>query len=190
VEAALRSRFQPKAEAPLQERLHFRARLRMTRQPLEPPRIDFQPPQQERLGIGAETIYKVYFHGPAYRVLERAGIDDAGATGLLANALPANASPANAEELAAPRLLELCFQTAGVWLLVRRQTLALPARLGRLRVYTHADGPDGGRLFALVSVRRGGEAFDARVVDEQGRVHLELDDYRTVALPGHLTLVA
>jgi hypothetical protein len=39
-----------------------------------------------------------------------------------------------------------------------------------------------------VEVREGGEAFDARVVDEKGLVHAEVIGYRTVALPGRRTL--
>ena len=39
-----------------------------------------------------------------------------------------------------------------------------------------------------VAARGGGEAFDARVVDEKGLVHAEVVGYRTVALPGPRTL--
>jgi hypothetical protein len=40
----------------------------------------------------------------------------------------------------------------------------------------------------VVEARPGGEAFDARVVDEKGVVHAEVVGYRTVALPGRATL--
>jgi hypothetical protein len=39
-----------------------------------------------------------------------------------------------------------------------------------------------------VEARGGGEAFDARVVDEKGLVHAVVTGYRTVALPGQRTL--
>ena len=40
----------------------------------------------------------------------------------------------------------------------------------------------------MVEVQDDGEAFDARVVDEKGRVYVELVRYRTVALPGKSTV--
>ena len=45
---------------------------------------------------------------------------------MLAADLPANHSPAEQPLVMAPRLLELCFQTAGVWELGTQGRMALP----------------------------------------------------------------
>ena len=188
VSAELRSLVQPKPELPAQERVHFKARVRMRRQSLPKPKLAFQKPAAKALGIGREPIYAVYFHGPAYQVIERAAVEGDRVVALMADDLPPNAKPAHAETLMAPRLLELCFQAAGLWLLAKKQTLGLPTALERATVYQPADAAGEKRLYATVEARDGGEAFDARVVDEKGRVHAEVIGYRTVALPGQRSL--
>jgi NAD(P)-dependent dehydrogenase (short-subunit alcohol dehydrogenase family) len=188
VSAELRSVVQPKPELPAQERVHFRARVRMRREPPEKPKVAFKKPAPKTFTVGPEAIYEVYFHGPAYRVIERAAVEDDGVVALMAAGLPPNASPAGADEVLAPRLLELCFQAAGLWLLAKRQTMGLPTALERATVYRPEPAVGEKRLYATVAARGGGEAFDARVVDEKGLVHAEVVGYRTVALPGSRTL--
>jgi len=101
------------------------------------------------------------------------------AVGALHAQLPPNAARAGAGELAAPRLVELCFQTAGIVDLAERSVLGLPARIDALRLFrTGAAGP----LYAAVRRRQADDGFDARVVDGEGAVLLELSGYRTVAL--------
>jgi NAD(P)-dependent dehydrogenase (short-subunit alcohol dehydrogenase family)/acyl carrier protein len=188
VSAELRSVVQPKPELPAQERVHFRARVRMRRQAVRAPKLAFRKPAAKGLGIGREPIYAVYFHGPAYQVVERAAVEDAGVVALMAGGLPPNTKPAGADALVAPRLLELCFQAAGLWLLAKKQTLALPTALERAIVYLPEEPAGRKRLYVTVEARGGGEAFDAMVVDEKGLVHAEVKGYRTVALPGQRTL--
>ena len=188
VSAELRSVVQPKPELPPQERVHFRARVRMRREPLPESKVEFHKPAAKALGIGREPIYAIYFHGPAYHVIERAAVEGESVLALLASGLPPNAKPAEAEMLVAPRLLELCFQAAGLWLLAKKQTLGLPTSLERATVYRPEDAAGRRRLYVTVAVRSGGEAFDARVVDEKGLVYAEVLGYRTVALPGRRAL--
>ena len=97
---------------------------------------------------------------------------------------------AEADALVAPRLLELCFQAAGLWLLAKKQTMGLPTALARAAVYRPEDATGEKRLYVTVVAREEGEAFDARVVDEKGQVQAEVVGYRTVALPGQVTLRA
>jgi hypothetical protein len=78
VSAELRSILQPKPEFPAQERVHFRARVRMRRDVPENPKLAFKKPAAKSLAIGPEAIYSVYFHGPAYRVIERAAVEGDG----------------------------------------------------------------------------------------------------------------
>jgi NAD(P)-dependent dehydrogenase (short-subunit alcohol dehydrogenase family) len=188
VSAELRSVVQPKPELPAQERVHFKARVRMSREAPPKPKVAFKRPAAKALGIGREPIYSVYFHGPAYQVIERAAVEGDGVVALMAAGLPPDATPAGAEALVAPRLLELCFQAAGLWLLAKKQTMGLPTALERAKVYRPEDAAGEKRLYVTVAARGEGEAFDARVVDEKGQVHAEVVGYRTVALPGQRTL--
>jgi len=184
----LRSIVQPKPELPAQERVHFRARVRLWRAEPEKPKIAFKKPGPKALGILRDAIYEVYFHGPAYQVIERAAVEDDGVVALMAADLPPNAVPPNAGTVLGPRLVELCFQAAGLWLLARKETMALPTSVERATVYRQEDEAGGKRLYSIVKVRGGGEAFDCRVVDEKGAVFAEVVGYRTVALPERRTL--
>jgi len=94
--------------------------------------------------------------------------------------LPANHDPASKPTEIAPRLIELCFQTAGVWELGTGGRMALPTHIDRVVRYKPTKKP--GRLWAVVTPRENG--VDAEVIDESGRVQLRLEGYRTVVLPG------
>jgi NAD(P)-dependent dehydrogenase (short-subunit alcohol dehydrogenase family) len=188
VSTELRSVVQPRPELPAQERVHFRARVRMSREAPAKPKVAFRKPAAKSLGIGRAPIYAVYFHGPAYQVIERAAVEGDAVVALMAADLPPNAKPAAAAALVAPRLLELCFQAAGLWLLAKKQTMGLPTALERATVFRQAEEAGEKRLYVTVAARDGGGAFDAQVVDERGFVHAEVVGYRTVALPGQRTL--
>jgi hypothetical protein len=182
VEASLRSCRELKVGR--QEKLHFTAAVRLSRIAPEVEPVAFTPP--ERMEIHADAIYDIYFHGPAYRVLESARVEGNRAIGLLAEHLPPNISPAGAAELLAPRLVELCFQTAGVWQIQAHNTLALPLAIGSVTVYRQEHEADG-RLYAIVETDSDGDEFNAEVVDESGKVYVSLTGYRTVALPGKVS---
>jgi hypothetical protein len=138
----------------------------------------------EGLGVGAEAIYRIYFHGPAYRVLDRAWRHDGVVIGRLAADLPPDHQPAGEPTEVAPRLIELCFQTAGVWELGTAGRMALPTHVDRIARFAGTDAP--GELIAIVSPRGDGSAIDARVVDERGHARVLLEGYRTIELPGAL----
>jgi hypothetical protein len=190
----LRSTFQPSvatghAPPPAQETVHFRAEVRLSRG--EPAQAHMEVPSRDDLSrvIGREDIYRVYFHGPAYQVLEKVMLSDDLAIGLLASDLPADSAPAEAEHLVDPRLLELCFQTAGIWEIAHTEHMALPSSLEGLEVYRHLEEASAGaQIYALVTPVDGGDSFDARVVDDSGNVYLDLTGYRTVRLPGSARL--
>jgi hypothetical protein len=186
VATALRSTVQPRPELPSQEKLHFRGRVRLARQLPAAPRAEF-PPDARGEQIERDAIYRVFFHGPAYRVLDSVTVDQERAVGVMAGRLPDDVVPPGCL-LTTPRLLELCFQTAGTWLLARRHLMALPAAIGRVRFFAAPDS--GTQLYAVVEARAGGGAFDGRVLDAAGQVYLELSDYRVVPLPEPRTLVA
>src|SRR5207244_6113913 len=91
---------------------HFTSRVRLTRQPLK---LVTGVPLGRPAGnvIEAAEIYRLYFHGPAYQVVERAWWDGHHVIGLFAKDLPANHRPPERTTIVAPRLIELCFQTSG-----------------------------------------------------------------------------
>jgi len=133
--------------------------------------------------VQAAEIYKLYFHGPAFQVLE--GVQRSGEVvlGKLQRNLPAITSQGHAL-LSTPILLELCLQTAGVWEAGLTGMLALPSSIGELRI--HRQKTNGVAIFAEVTPGRSADGnlmFDARVVDAKGRVYLEIDNYRTSPLP-------
>jgi NAD(P)-dependent dehydrogenase (short-subunit alcohol dehydrogenase family) len=159
---------------------HFTGKVHMARAPLAD-EVTAPAPTPDGAGTTADAIYGVYFHGPAFQVLERAWRGEQGPVGLLASSLPADHVPPEAPEVAAPRLIELLFQTAGVWEIGRHGRFGLPHRVDRIELHSALDAP-AGRVEALVEPSDAG--FDGRVVDEAGSVLIELRGYHTVELPG------
>ncbi len=163
---------------------HFTGRVRMA-PIMDPPSAEATaavPATANGAAVGSEAIYQVYFHGPTYQVLDRSWRQDECQVGLLAEDLPPNHEPADLPLETAPRLLELCFQTAGVWELGTNGRMALPTHLTRVEALG-SEREVSGRAYAVVTPRPDGEGFDAEVVDDAGRVHLRMEGYRTVALP-------
>jgi NAD(P)-dependent dehydrogenase (short-subunit alcohol dehydrogenase family) len=185
VDVELSSTLPPRPGMPTQQRVHFRGRAVLERAAAGEATVPFQPPGD--LDVEDRLIYRVYFHGPAYQVLEGVRLEDHRAVGVLRSDLPPNAKDPDALELTAPRLVELSFQTAGILDIARRDVFGLPSKLASLRLLPAA-GSNGHRLYAEVRPCEDGDGFDARVVDAGGNVHLELSGYRTVALPAPVTL--
>ncbi|PKN90456.1 MAG: hypothetical protein CVU45_02500, partial [Chloroflexi bacterium HGW-Chloroflexi-7] len=78
-----------------------------------------------------------------------------------------------------PLLIELCFQTAGLWEAGSTGNLGLPHSIGKLQVYRNVI--NGASIFAEVKPKEinGQLYFDARVIDTKGNVYLDLLNYRT-----------
>jgi hypothetical protein len=78
----------------------------------------------------------------------------------------------------------LCFQTAGIWEIGKTGTMALPSSIESLTLYRQ--NLNGANIYAEVKPSASGNGelhFDARVVDSQGRLYLEMKDYRTSPIP-------
>ena len=100
----------------------------------------------------------------------------------MAAPLPANHTPAALPTRIAPRLVELCFQTAGIWELGTTGRLGLPQHIDRLDLTCPVEAGNG-RVFAMVSPHPETHSVDAQVIDATGHLLLALRGYRTVALP-------
>ena len=105
--------------------------------------------------------------------------------GRLARNLPAMTSRDH-PMLSAPVLIELCLQTAGIWEIGATGVLSLPSSIERLDIYEPQS--DGVPIYAEVNPIPANSStnrlsFNARVVDADGRVYLELKNYRTSPLP-------
>ena len=97
-----------------QETIHFTARVSLTKQP--PENSAGMPLRLTPEGIvDAAQIYRIYFHGPAYQVLDGAWRDGERIIGQMSVDLPTDHISSQGPMLIGPRLIELCFQTAGLW---------------------------------------------------------------------------
>jgi len=162
---------------------HFTGRVRLAKRP-----VDLLPaaspglPSGTALSIGSAEIYRTYFHGPAYQVLEKAWWDGDRMIGLLAIDLPCNHLPSKMPLHMSPRWIELCFQTAGLWEMGTRQRMGLPRHIDSVLVRSTSE-PMNVRLYAVVTPNPANNSFDADVVDASGNPYVHLRGYRTVAAP-------
>ncbi len=166
-----------------QETVHFTGRVRLTAEAPPAAPAAGEMPGDASVGpvVGHEDVYRVYFHGPAYQVLERAWRSDGIVLGELAPELPPDHEPSGQPMEMSPRLIELCFQTAGVYELGTAGRMALPTHIDRVTTFP-GDAP--GSVRAVVRPREGDGGVDAEVVDDSGRVRVRLEGYCTIELPG------
>ena len=131
---------------------HFTGRVRLTK---ETPDAVTVPALNLPAGhiIEATDIYRLYFHGPAYQVIERAWWDGRRMIGLMARDLPPNHLPSEMPTEISPRLIELCFQTAGLWEMGIQGRMGLPQHIDRISSsLPPALIPAGTRLYAVVTL--------------------------------------
>jgi acyl transferase domain-containing protein/NAD(P)-dependent dehydrogenase (short-subunit alcohol dehydrogenase family) len=165
---------------------HFTARVRLMKQAIKSVAGPL-PGSEAGAIVEAAEIYRLYFHGPAYQVLERAWWDGKQIVALMSNALPGNHSPAELPTLVAPRLIELCFQAAGLWEMGVQGRMGLPLHIDRVSLLRPTELVEG-RLYAAVTPNPGRGSFNAEVVDAAGNRYVQLSGYRTVALPNAIEI--
>ena len=161
---------------------HFRAEVRLAKEAAAPQRAGVPSAPSPR-AVAADAIYQVYFHVPAYQVIDRAWREGPGTAALLRDPLPPNHAPAALPLCTAPRLLEACFQAAGLHEMGASGRMALPQAIDAV-IFTAPPGEGTGWRFVLATPDPEGASFGARVVDASGRLLLRVRGYRTVALPG------
>jgi NADP-dependent 3-hydroxy acid dehydrogenase YdfG len=173
----------PGAAGPQRTR-HFTGTVRLAAAAPQPDSGAVEPVPAGTPALDPDQVYRLYFHGPAYRVVGSAWRHGDGAAAVLAADLPDQfAGTAAGPVLIGPRLVELCFQAAGLWEAGRAGRLALPYHITRLERYGEPVERPG-----LVATARpdGAGGFDCAVRDGAGAVVLRLSGYRTVPLPGPL----
>ncbi|HPB71640.1 MAG TPA: SDR family NAD(P)-dependent oxidoreductase, partial [Phycicoccus sp.] len=156
---------------------HFTGTVRLGRGDVEAERVDPVTDGEGRV-LTPDEVYRLYFHGPAYQVVGAAWAQDGGSATRLAADLPPNQVPEDAPLVSAPRLTELCFQTAGLWEAGHEARMALPNAVGAVRLL---GDPTTARY--AVSHPVDSSTFDVVVSAEDGTVVLRLDGYRSIALP-------
>jgi acyl transferase domain-containing protein/acyl carrier protein len=165
-------------QAEAQVTTHFTARVRLAKQPRETV-ASHSPGTASGAVLEAADIYRAYFHGPAYQVLERAWLEGDRVIGQMAVGLPTHHYPSELPLAMAPRLIELCFQTAGLWEMAVHNRMGLPLHIGQVCL-EGAQDPAGGPLFAVITPNSDEGSFDAEVVDTAGNRLARLKCYRTV----------
>jgi hypothetical protein len=135
--------------------------------------------------LAEHEIYKLYFHGPAFQVLEGVQRDKGGLLGKLSTKLP----PFTSQPVwldTNPILIELCLQTAGIYEIGKTGALSLPQSINKVRFYRRET--NGVPIYAQVQAIQTDEGlkFNSRVIDEKGRIYLELMEYRTSTLPSQI----
>ena len=160
---------------------HFTGRVVLSKHAPKPLNVP-APSTPSGPAVEASDIYRIYFHGPAYQVVERAWWDGNRVVGLMAKGLRDNHQPAGLPTLLAPRLIELCFQAAGLWELGVQGRMGLPQFVRRVSLLRAPELSET-RLYALVIPHPGEGSFNAEVIDEKGNCYLQLSGYRTVGLP-------
>ena len=134
--------------------------------------------------VGQEDIYRLFFHGPCFRVLHSVRWTGKAAVGRLARGLPALQRQAQVYTVVAPQVLEFCLQTAGLLELADTGRLMIPERIARIERLSDIGAGSSVALLAVASRRDDdAAAIDVLVLDEEGRVHVRVHSYRTCPLP-------
>ncbi len=173
-----------------QRRIYFTGSVRLSTQARDAETATVVSRADDTPSVAHDDVYRLYFHGPAYQVVAEAWQGDEAAVARFATDLPPNHEPADLPTVLEPRLVELCFQAAGLWEAGRNGRLALPAHVGGVLLVGAAPVDMNSTFVAVARPVTGGAAepagFDCAVFDDEGRVILRVEDYRTVALPGEL----
>jgi len=167
-------------QAEPQATTHFTAHVRLAKQAV-PAQSSQAFSRPDGPHVEAPEIYQLYFHGPAYQVVEKAWWDGKQVVGLMAKHLPSNHHPTELPTITEPRLIELCFQTAGIWEMGLQGTMGLPHHVRELCIVGVPD--PNADLYAVVTPDADHAFFDAEIVDVKGDCYLTLRGYQTVAIP-------
>ncbi|MCB2179923.1 SDR family NAD(P)-dependent oxidoreductase [bacterium] len=162
---------------------HFTGTVHLTTRAKNSDNLFVPPPKWNgRYTLSPEEIYRLYFHGPSFRVIDGVQRDQNGLLGrFMGNLPPITTKPLSLGS--APLLIELCLQTAGLWEIAQTGAMSLPRGIQKVRFYQHE--LNGEPIFAQIQPipTENGIHFNSRVLDGKGKVYLEIQGYRTSTLP-------
>ena len=161
-----------------QKTTHFTGTVRLTKKTPSPEHVDAIAEQTPT--VAKQSVYELYFHGPAYQVVSSAWRYNGGNAARMTDGLPDDHVPMAAPTLAGPRLVELCFQTAGLWEAAQHGRFALPQHVDKVRLLRDP-AQVSGALYAVAN--EVDDHFDCSVRDASGDVILTVEGYRTSPLP-------
>jgi hypothetical protein len=161
---------------------HFTGRVRLVAVQPQAAKEALAPGLSRGLKADGSQVYRIFFHGPAYQVIDSAWRKNEQVIGLFAKDLPANHMPAELPLLVFPRFIEMGFQTASLTGLTLQSRLGLPDAFQELRITASPEKEPNETFFALVTSNPDG-SYDAKIVDGKGNVYLILRGYRTMNLP-------
>ena len=160
------------------------------------------PAWDETRVLKSEDIYRLYFHGPAFQVLEEVCRSGDSLIGKLRMDRPP-LSTSLPLKINLPILVELCLQTASIWEIGKTGFLGLPASIDSLTLYPQLERASQATpeksskklkshssikaaIYAVVTpaVSSDGQLiFNGQVFDARNKLLLELTGYRTAHLP-------
>ena len=134
-----------------QETVHFTGRVRLAREAPAAPLV--AAPPADAAGVAHDDVYRVYFHGPAYQVLDHAYGHDGVLVGCLALDLPADHEPRAAADRNRPAADRAVLPDRGRVGARRAGRMALPTHIDRLLRYARPAARP--RVRARAGARRG-----------------------------------
>ncbi len=161
---------------------HFTGRVRLVSKLAAAAKESRVPQPNSSPKIDASHVYRLYFHGPAYQVIDSAWRKGEHVVGLFAKNLPPNHEPADLPAMVSPRFVELCFQTASLSGLANQSRLGLPYAFRELNIRSIPESAPDSTFYSVVVANPDG-TFDAKLVDDKGMRYMDLSGYRTMDLP-------
>lgn len=128
--------------------------------------------------VSCDEIYKLYFHGHAFQVIEKAWLEGTVMHARMNRSIPDiffNGSP-----VAAANMIEQCMQTAGLWHVAFSGKMLIPEVIGRIVVHENIDKSC---TDLVASAEKGTEGMTILLSDPSGKVYIEIKGYRAAALP-------
>jgi hypothetical protein len=116
-------------------------------------------------------------------VVQKAWWDGKQMVGLMADKLSSNHCPPELVTSAAPRVIELCFQTAGIWEMGLDSRMGLPLHIDRLTLSPKITELAASPLYAVVTRKPDQSSFDAEIVDANGNRYVRFTGYHTISVP-------
>ncbi|MBN1570600.1 MAG: SDR family NAD(P)-dependent oxidoreductase, partial [Acidobacteria bacterium] len=161
---------------------HFTGRVRLTSTRPAVSKEKLVPAMSDGSKVTGAQVYKIYFHGPAYQVIDSAWRKEDRIFAQFAQNLPPNHDPAELPLAVSPRFLEMCFQSASLKGLAFQSRLGLPDALREFRILASPEKEANAAFFAVVT-SNADDSYDVKIVDSKGNIYIVLQGYRTMSLP-------